>query len=63
MPIVHDQAALLAARSLVRQAYRAVRALPQDDPTIRCIAVDLDDIAVGITVELEAQQPALEFGS
>ena len=54
-----DPVTLWQARLIVRQAYVEIRALRQADPTIRCVAHQLDDIACDITVELEAIGPML----
>jgi len=56
-----DPASLRVARSIVRRAYYDVRALPQDDASVRCVAAELDQIAVDLTNELEACEPRLNL--
>jgi hypothetical protein len=58
-PIIHDPEALFEARCIVRQAYVAIRSLRQNDPAIRVVSGQLDDIACELTSDIEALQPEL----
>lgn len=58
-PIVHDPAALWAARLEVRRAHEAIKRLRRADPTIRCLLDDLDRLCVDLTIEIETMEPRL----
>jgi hypothetical protein len=57
--MTHDPESLFLARVAVRQAYEAVRRLPQGDCIIRCLVDDLDRMCVELTVEIESWEPEL----
>jgi hypothetical protein len=57
--MTHDPESLFLARVAVRQAYEAVRRLPQRDSAVRMTLDALDAMAVELTVELESHEPEL----
>lgn len=57
----HDAPSLILARAILRNAYRELGALPQVDPTIRCLREDLVIWANDLTVEIESEQPELDL--
>ena len=60
-PVVHDPAALWAARYEVRRAYEAIKRLRQADPTIRCVLDDLDELCCELTSEIESIEPEMNL--
>lgn len=56
---IHDPESLFLARVAVRQAYEAVRRLPQRDSAVRMTLDDLDRICCELTVELLNDEPEL----
>lgn len=59
MNIIHDPAALYAARFEIRKCREAIKRLRQTDPTIRTLIDGLDEMAVDLTTELETIEPNL----
>lgn len=59
LPIIHDPEAIWEARVIVRQAYTKIGMLRQDDPVIRCLRTDLDELANDLSVEMLAREPEL----
>ena len=57
--ITHDNASLILARAILRNAYRQLDALPQVDPAIRCLKVELAAMAHELTTEIESDEPEL----
>ena len=57
--ITHDNASLILARAILRNAYRQLGALPQVDPTIRCLRQELAERCHEITTEIESEEPEL----
>lgn len=57
-----DTAALIATRTILRRAYTEIRALSQDDPSVRCTLTALDEMCTDLTNEIEAVEPRLALG-